>query len=106
METYCPGGRLVHAVEYDTLDQARAAYEAEVAAMPESFTALRWAGQFLARTKPLQDQQARERERSMNDTLHGRDPVGLGLPCSHPEAARAWGSLRDDPKGLGRKRRW
>ena len=80
IETYCPGGRVVHAVEYDTLNEARAAYEAEAAAMPESFTALRWAGQQLARTKPLQDLQTREWERSMNDTLHGRDPVGLGLP--------------------------
>jgi hypothetical protein len=106
VETYCPRGRLVHAVEYETLDQARAAYEAELAAMPESLPALRWAGQQLARTKPLHDLQTREWERSMNDTLHGRDPVGLGLPWSHPEAARAWGSLRDDPKRSGRKRRW
>lgn len=89
VETYCPQGRLVHAVEYGTLDQARAAYDAEVAAMPESFTALRCAGQLLARTKPLQDLQTREWERSMNNTLHGRDPVCLGLPWSHPKAASA-----------------
>ena len=60
--------------------------------MPESFTALRWAGQLVARTKPLADLEARTRERSMHDTLHGRDK-GFGLPWSHPEAARAWGSM-------------
>jgi hypothetical protein len=79
--------------------------EAEVAAMPESFTALRWAGQQLARTKPLQDLQTRQWERSMNDTLHGRDPVGLGLPWSHPEAAKAWGSM-PEPNRSGPTRRW
>ena len=106
VETFCPAGNRVHAVEYPTLDAAREAYEAEVAAMPESFTALRWAGQLVARTKPLADLEARTLERSMHDTLHGRDK-GFGLPWSHPEAARAWGWMLEEPRSQsGRRRRW
>jgi hypothetical protein len=106
VETFCPAGNCIYAVEYQTLDAAREAYEAEVAAMPEPFTALRWAGQLVARTKPLADLEVRTLERSMHATLHGREK-GFGLPWSHPEAARAWGSMPEERRsGSGRRRRW
>ena len=103
---YCPAGNSVWTIEHDDHQAAAATYEEHVRRWPDTPISLRWGAHVIRKTPGLEMMDRLRLEMSMNDVLHGRDLRGLGLPWSHPEAAKAWGSMPEEPKRSGRKRRW